>query len=1613
MSTPVVWSPSFDVNLGAGTTGIQGNPKIIGLSNGNILVAYESSSGGTIGSGANADIIGKIYDRQGFLVRNEFQINFDYNIDNERDFTIAATNDGGFMMAYMDDDTNGTATRVVLERFDDSGDHLQSRTIASEGSNANLGEPKLVVDQTDNSGFVTWQERTAGSDENIRGVHFTTPNATTISTGSIFDAAQNSSDYDRDHETALLTNGELVVVYEEQDGGTQSMEVRIFNSSGAVAHSNLSALPSGVTGNPQVAGLRNGNFVVIWEDSGDIFGQIFNASASTVGARFDIETGSDNVNEMRVVALPGPASGDFVVVWDDDTDDRTEIRQFNSNGTFDGNQVSNVLNGAGTQTDIGVTVDGRILLTHVSEADSEINAAIYDSRNALDIDASDYSSTPRNFLTGTDVTGKQQASDFDGNSLANAFYGQNGNDTIDGFGGNDTLIGGGGQDSISGGNNDDSIRGGTGNDTISGGFGNDTLVGDTGSDTADYSYSVVPGGLVLLSQWNIDLGAGFNPGSATFSNVIGVGETDQLFTFENLIGSGWRDVVNIQGQDNATNRIETGNGNDEVITNILTINNDYLDGGDGIDTLVVRDDFAATVVYDLEDGEARLNGTKTADILNFENIEIMGSEQVFGTSGANNILVNDNFSSDNVIEGRGGNDTIQGGNGNDRIDGDGGNDLILDDMDGGASTINGGSNTDTLDLSGADAGVTADASTVTSREAGNTTTLELSSIENFIGTDFADEVTEETTGGGFNGIELGGGNDTLNATANGTLDDFDGGGGIDTYVEVSDFSRNLDLENEEGGGAGNPTLIRLANFENVVGGGGDDTITGTDGGGNVLDGGDGNDEIDGLGGDDTIVASTGKDIYNGGDGTDVVTYASFSQGVMINLENDTDPQESPGVAANHTLTGIENVIGSTGNDTLSGTGSSNVLNGLQGNDLFVATGGADTYDGGLGNDTVDYSAFSGAITVDLGIQAQGGGGAASNDTLIEIENVIGTRGDDTITGNAMDNELDGDRGNDSLDGGEGNDTLVASSGANIYVGGGGIDVVDYSAFTGGVTVDLSTVAQSGSGAASNDELSGIENVIGSAGADRLEGDGGDNLLDGFNGNDTLIATGGADTYVGGNGIDIVDYSVFSGAITVDLNLTAQGGGGAASNDTLVEIEGVVGTSGDDTITGDALGNVIDGGGGNDNLDGRGGDDTIIASTGADTYDGDAGVDIVDYSAFSGAITVDLNIAAQGGGGAASNDVLIDIEGVVGTSGNDMLTGDGNANSFDGDGGDDTIDAGGGDDIIIASGGIEVYDGGSGSDTVDYSGFTGAITLDLGVTAQSGSGAAGNDSLTDIENAIGTQGGDVLTGTSDDNRLDGSGGDDTIVATGGAETYIGGRGLDIVDYSAFSGAITVDLNIAAQAGSGAASNDTLESIEGIVGTSGDDSLIGDGEANVLDGSSGDDTIDAGRGNDTIVASGGTETYDGGAGSDLVDYSAFSGAIFLDLAVQAQSGGGAAGNDTLIDIENAIGTNGNDTLSGNAEQNFLDGDDGDDLLTGLGGSDTFHFDSGDGADTVTDFANNVDMIEFDNFSGFTDEAAFIAAFASQVGANVVFDFGGDGMLTVLNTTIGQVDDDIVLV
>ncbi|MEL7451853.1 MAG: calcium-binding protein, partial [Pseudomonadota bacterium] len=253
-----------------------------------------------------------------------------------------------------------------------------------------------------------------------------------------------------------------------------------------------------------------------------------------------------------------------------------------------------------------------------------------------------------------------------------------------------------------------------------------------------------------------------------------------------------------------------------------------------------------------------------------------------------------------------------------------------------------------------------------------------------------------------------------------------------------------------------------------------------------------------------------------------------------------------------------------------------------------------------------------------------------------IENITGSAsGDDMISGNAGVNVLNGNGGSDSLFGEGGDDTLITDGLDVVLDGGEGVDTIDLSGISEGVTVDLDTNTPMPGPATETGQLTvgsnttvltDIENVIGTAFNDTLFGNNELNDIDAGAGDDIVHTFAGADTVDGGDGTDTILFSA-GGAVTIDLddNGDATAVIGGADADTIMNFENVNGsTTGGDTISGNAGVNVLNGQGGDDTLDGEGGNDTLIGGTGNDTLIGGEGEDTATYADLSADITVTDN-----------------------------------------------------------------------------------------------------------------------------------------------------------------------------------------------------------------------------------------------------------------------------------------------------------------------------------------------------------------------------------------------------
>ncbi len=628
--------------------------------------------------------------------------------------------------------------------------------------------------------------------------------------------------------------------------------------------------------------------------------------------------------------------------------------------------------------------------------------------------------------------------------------------------------------------------------------------------------------------------------------------------------------------------------------------------------------------------------------------------------------------------------------------------------------------------------------------------------------------------------------------------------------------------------------------------------------------------------------------------------------------------------------------GNSLDNTLLGNGGNDTIYGGAGNDTITVTGPASYVDGGAGTDTLnmDVSASPGDF---YALYYQGiGYNRGEGPAILNIEslNLTTGAGNDELEFHPSRYDL-----TNTFNGGAGNDTLTVLAGdlpstftrsGDTYLRG----ITEFSA--SGIreqALDLNP-ADTHWEYLSFLSCSNVENFnyFGTGGSDNFQ-----------------IGTAGKVSIVGNGGSDMLSFDPAKATGGVSVNLASSGWqsvGGGFGQVSVSGVESLGGTQYDDKLTGDSRDNVLTGGAGNDTLSGGGGNDTA------------------DYSGAISGVTVDLSVtAAQTVGGGQGIDTLSSIENLTGSNYADTLTGDAGNNTLIGGAGNDSLYGGAGDDWLKGGSGTDYLNGGEGSDTASYDDWTGVgVSIDLSNTsAQTISTFDGAETLISIENIVGSPGNDTLIGNAAANTFYGGTGDDRMDGGAGTDTvsYLGViYGEDGHSGVAVSLAISGPQAVGAQQG-----DDTLVSIENLAGSDYDDTLTGGAGDNIIAGYQGNDTIRGGDGNDTLFGNSGgnaitgvgiivtgnsdNDLLDGGNGNDTVSYAYATNGVTANLAT-GSAGGPSEGSDTLVSIENLIGSAYADTLTGDAGDNMLSGGDEHDTLTGGGGNDTL--DGGSNIDTA---------------------------------------------------------------
>ena len=1066
-----------------------------------------------------------------------------------------------------------------------------------------------------------------------------------------------------------------------------------------------------------------------------------------------------------------------------------------------------------------------------------------------------YGGATADWLFGGDGADRLYAN---GNDDGNFLSGGAGNDSLEGGGGSDWLDGGSGADTLKGGAGADILDGGAGTDRVEGGRGDDIYVfqANGGTDTIkdegfassagrpDYEldFTLPDGDFTYRWIEAIDrnlIRANWETANSYVVNGHAEGGEDTL-AFGAGVGLG--DIRLRRSGDNLIVELLDGdapNGNSVVMDNWFDPFNriEWLEFSDGqririgdFTSFIVGTDAGDVLIgtngRDFVHGGA---GNDVLQLLGAGDVGIGGTGYDFITGDGGDDIVLGGDDSDHLLGGAQ-RDIVSGDAGDDILYGDGDNDLLAGGV--GDDTLAGGAGDDVFRFNrgdGRDVIIDEYTNSWTAVDTGAFTTTASGQIKYgntlvFDGETWVEQGYRFNTA--FNRLER----HTSNATTDVGIDTIEFAIGIDV-ADISFRKTGGDLTLgilEKGGddvafdsiadlvtikgGADHVSraierlaffstgTVSIASHNNVFGqnvpshlgifGGtdGDDNLTGWDGANDWLTGGAGDDTLDGLGFDDIIAGHGGNDVLIGGDGFDTL-------------------------------------LGGSGDDTLK-----------SGRD-----GAADHLVGGDGFDFVSYADATGAVYARM-VDARSFGGNPTVDVFLEVEGLIGSAYNDTLSASADSNELQGGAGNDYLFGLGGDDAYIIGDGdgADIITDRGEDNTPltkevfrdQFGNMAAGFVMDIRlvsiediapgdfdygydiTITKTSTGEVVYRHFDIFDNHVSASnyyirnqyfqGGFVATGDGAEiariigapDILDG--GFDTLIfeadislsnmtfSMNGSDLVIAstsGEGATIKNFSdvryKLEELMLADGLVTDLLNLRLNQNGAAAD-DFVVGTSAANSLSGNAGADVVSGGGGNDALYGNAGEDVLEGGAGADTLDGGGDIDTIRYLGSGAGVTVNLG-NGSGAGGEAAGDVILNVENVSGSQFNDNLTGDGGANELIGFDGADTLRGAGGGDSLKGGAGNDSLEGQAGDDFLF--GDEGADVARGGDGVDNVVGGAGNDSLygdNGDDLLLGEAGADRLEGGNDNDALLGGDGNDSLYGQAGNDTLEGGAGADYLN-----------------------------------------------------------------------------------------------------------------------------------------------------------------------------------------------------------------------------------------
>jgi Ca2+-binding RTX toxin-like protein len=863
-----------------------------------------------------------------------------------------------------------------------------------------------------------------------------------------------------------------------------------------------------------------------------------------------------------------------------------------------------------------------------------------------------------------------------GPQWANTYIGEGGDDDLNGRGGDDLLYGNEGNDSLTGGTGDDLIYGGVGHNILTGGSGIDTasfdpdMEGERDDGTPDWAPTLIDG----------VLDADLVRATATFAHTGGETYNNVLNGIENIIGTANDDTIRGDDKDN----VLTGGVGDGADLLVGRGGDDKLNGGDGDDVLIGDSATFANV------GMARLNeGAHTDSYLSDTNFDMPSGGAVtlemllqlqtvehpnegsahathslvsYAVPGTDNELLVEAWVNDNPL----------------RVWANGifwdtpipSSDLIDGDIH--RLTVSFEAVTGFIEvyIDGQLRAAKVDSAMAAAMTPGGA--LIFGQEQDSVAGSFS---TAQILRGGIGDIRI---FDEIRSQGE-VADNWD-----KTLADPANESRLV--VNWQANAATQLVSDVTGNFDALTPSGEIRILSTGPDGDDILQGGAGDDQLIGNGGDDDLVGGAGTDtaIINVSRAEAIVH--EVTRGIQIVSAEGADiiRQDVESVQFTdqtltyddlHAVAFAPIVPGTSNGETITGTIISEDMRGYGGADWIAPVGGNDTIDGGAGRDMLSFADLGETpgrentnFRLDIDMEA---GTAHSFDgteqfTFSNIERVTGTIYSDVLRGTAGDDELRGIGDYDWFIATAGNDTITGGNGLDMITfvewgGSGAAGIGDVFAADGappsgaaiaGLVFDLLD-SSNNTGLAAGLTTESIERVTGSSYQDVFFGDENQNDFRGLGGFDWFVgSSGGRERYFGGDGIDTVTYfnatagviaSLRNGADPFNGQETGYGSGGDAARDLYFEIENLVGTAFDDSLTGNNERNQLSGLDGDDFIFGYGGTDYMKGGAGDDTINGGAGSD---FAIFDGN-SADYDLVRDGNAvsvtGSDGTDLLIDVE----------------------------------------------------------------------------------------------------------------------------------------------------------------------------------------------------------------------------------------------------------------------------------------------------------------------------------------------------------------------------------